>query len=264
MSGKSTRHGREVTVQELLDRAPAKVAKHMSEAEDALEGARLLRMMRKRAGLSQLELAQKLGVKPARISALEKGSGRQGPTYGLLKRVGRACAFDFDLSRAIAPLDADVTTLPVGSPQEVEASSPPLIDVIFDTDSPAASEFRRTIVESTVKMFETLEAAKVEPASATSRGVRSRAKKKPVSVAKPSPAPKTEKAPASGTVKWFNAQKGYGFIQPDSGGKDVFVRISAVERAGSGARRSADSVKLTIERTRSTKAQRLGRTEEGR
>ena len=39
---------------------------------------------------------------------------------------------------------------------------------------------------------------------------------------------------ATGTVKWFNAQKGFGFIQPEDGSKDVFVHISAVEQAGMG------------------------------
>ena len=52
---------------------------------------------------------------------------------------------------------------------------------------------------------------------------------------------------AMGTVKWFNATKGYGFIAPDSGGKDVFVHISAVEKAGftslaEGAKVSYDEV----------------------
>jgi CspA family cold shock protein len=50
---------------------------------------------------------------------------------------------------------------------------------------------------------------------------------------------------ATGTVKWFNEQKGYGFIQPDNGGKDVFVHISAVERAG--LRGLAEGQKISYE-----------------
>ena len=51
---------------------------------------------------------------------------------------------------------------------------------------------------------------------------------------------------ATGTVKWFNEQKGYGFIQPDQGGKDVFVHISAVERAGLGTLREGQKVSYEI------------------
>ncbi|MBS0126224.1 cold-shock protein [Thetidibacter halocola] len=50
---------------------------------------------------------------------------------------------------------------------------------------------------------------------------------------------------ATGTVKWFNSTKGFGFIQPDNGGKDVFVHISAVERAGLTG--LADNQKVTFE-----------------
>ncbi|MBL9034803.1 MAG: cold-shock protein [Rhodospirillaceae bacterium] len=51
---------------------------------------------------------------------------------------------------------------------------------------------------------------------------------------------------SSGKVKWFNAQKGFGFIQPDGGSKDVFVHISAVERAGIGHLTEGQSVSFDI------------------
>ena len=60
---------------------------------------------------------------------------------------------------------------------------------------------------------------------------------------------------ATGTVKWFNSTKGFGFIQPDEGGQDVFVHISAVERAG--MRGLAEGQKITYEIVRD---QRTGKS----
>lgn len=51
-----------------------------------------------------------------------------------------------------------------------------------------------------------------------------------------------------GTVKWFNSMKGYGFIQPDDGSKDVFVHISAVEVSGLGSLQEGQKVSFDLER----------------
>jgi CspA family cold shock protein len=52
----------------------------------------------------------------------------------------------------------------------------------------------------------------------------------------------------TGTVKWFNATKGYGFIQPDDGSPDVFVHVSAVERAGMDTLRENQKVSYEVQR----------------
>ncbi len=63
---------------------------------------------------------------------------------------------------------------------------------------------------------------------------------------------------ATGTVKWFNSVKGYGFIQPDDGGQDVFVHISAVERAGLGQLNEGQKLSFELERDK-----RSGKTSAG-
>ena len=57
---------------------------------------------------------------------------------------------------------------------------------------------------------------------------------------------------ATGTVKWFNSTKGFGFIQPDNGGADVFVHISAVQRAGMTTLAEGQKVNFEIEPDRRT------------
>jgi CspA family cold shock protein len=63
---------------------------------------------------------------------------------------------------------------------------------------------------------------------------------------------------ATGVVKWFNPAKGFGFIQPDAGGPDVFVHISAVERAGLGSISEGQKLSYELERD-----QRSGKTSAG-
>ena len=55
---------------------------------------------------------------------------------------------------------------------------------------------------------------------------------------------------ATGTVKWFNAQKGFGFIEPNDGGKDVFVHMSALERAGLSSLKEGQKINYEIARER--------------
>ncbi len=57
----------------------------------------------------------------------------------------------------------------------------------------------------------------------------------------------------TGTVKWFNAQKGFGFIEPDDGGKDAFVHISAVEQSGMDTLREGQKVSFDLEAGRDGK-----------
>ena len=63
---------------------------------------------------------------------------------------------------------------------------------------------------------------------------------------------------ATGTVKWFNGTKGYGFIQPDDGGKDVFVHISAVEQAGLRGLDENQKISYEIETDRRSGKQSAG------
>ena len=62
----------------------------------------------------------------------------------------------------------------------------------------------------------------------------------------------------TGTVKWFNSQKGFGFIQPDDGKQDVFVHISAVERSGMNGLNEGDKLSFELEQDK-----RSGKTSAG-
>lgn len=68
---------------------------------------------------------------------------------------------------------------------------------------------------------------------------------------------------ASGTVKWFNATKGFGFIQPDDGGADVFVHISAVERSNLGSLSEGQKLSYELERDQRSGKMSAGQLQAG-
>ena len=67
----------------------------------------------------------------------------------------------------------------------------------------------------------------------------------------------------TGTVKWFNGQQGFGFIQPDEGGNDVFVHISAVERAGLGSLSEGQKIGFELERDKRSGKMSAGQLQAG-
>lgn len=79
-----------VDIDELLGQSERR-RRAYAHAEDVLEAAALIREIRKRANLSQKDLADRIGTDQSHISELERGNGPQGPTFAMLKRIGRAC-----------------------------------------------------------------------------------------------------------------------------------------------------------------------------
>jgi CspA family cold shock protein len=195
----------------------------------ALEAAELVRAFRRRAvaadgraGISQDELASRIGTSQARVSQIENGEGRDGPSYALLRRIAFACGIDWTLMLRTITEDTSsglAAATPAGVPDR----------------EPREASAGATQVASLSKRGRSTSSAERRTAPSVPNGVISRTRK-------------AESRTGHGTVKWFNAQKGFGFIQPDDGSKDVFVHISALERASLPNLNEGQKVTYDLER----------------
>lgn len=218
------------SLEELLTTPEARAAFEAKSA--ALEAAELIRGFRRRAvaadgtvGISQDELARRIGTSQARVSQIENGEGRDGPSYALLRRIAFACGIDWTLMlRSIVEgaSSGPAVAMPGGMPQGATVGT---------TRAALSSKQARAVF----KQFRAIVSIRGRTAVSGPDGVRDRTRKAPSKT-------------SQGTVKWFNAQKGFGFIQPDDGSKDVFVHITTIERAGLVSLNEGQKVSYDLER----------------
>ena len=120
-------------LEQLLPHAEQRLA--FEEASAALEAGQLVRAARINAGLTQVELAQRLGVEQPRVSAIEAGRGRDGPSYALLKRIFAACEIPWFIpdtamsfmssAEPAAVMLAEEAVVVMLAEEEEEANEPP-------------------------------------------------------------------------------------------------------------------------------------------
>lgn len=138
-AGKDALTARRPSLEELLPSRKLRLV--FDETAAGFEAARFLRRVRESSGLKQGEVAKTLGISQARISAIESGEGRDGPSYALIRRYLTACGRDFSLEQGLLPPGSDDTSrqVPLKDVTEVVDSSGRRVGALNALDVVAAS-----------------------------------------------------------------------------------------------------------------------------